>query len=691
MAEAEDVIVDAARHATIYARGLWRRYRGPQTGPQPVALVELAERLDLLIAAAFGRSFPLRAAQPPAPPTVLVRIFRRHEGPLRSQAIPATDGSSIWLPPVLPLSDRRVATGLYRVMALQQAMRAIRGSAQAMPSRAEPLLRDCYLLFEAWSADLALAWMLPGTASELEALRQWALAGRPRLQTFSPSLQRLETVVRASLAAAGSPARAGPPAKGAEASGREALYFCETPADSLAAADVLAARISAREQARRFGSHPLQRDCWTGELRQPRASALAGADDATDGAFDDGDAAAIRSARLARRPEVRDSPDDEDDEQPGAWMVQPSKPHEQAEDSMGMQRPTDRDAETAAEDFADAMSELPEARLVSAPGKPKEILLSDDPPERLAKRELEALEIREGALAYPEWDWRIGGYREPGAIVRLLEPQLGPQRWVDETLATHRAMLDAIGRQFEMLRAQRLRLRRQLEGDEIDLEAYIDSHADFKAGLPMAQAVYRTERRARRDLSMMLLIDVSGSTDGWISSNRRIIDVEREALLLVCIALERMGQPYSVQAFSGEGPAAVNVRALKRFDEGYGEQIARRIAALEPEQYTRAGAAIRHASSLLMREPSHHRLLLLLSDGKPNDVDDYEGRYGVEDMRQAVIEARMQGISPFCLTIDRQAAGYLPAVFGANQYALLPRPELLPTVLLDWVKRLVAA
>jgi len=92
-----------------------------------------------------------------------------------------------------------------------------------------------------------------------------------------------------------------------------------------------------------------------------------------------------------------------------------------------------------------------------------------------------------------------------------------------------------------------------------------------------------------------------------------------------------------------------------------------------------------------MRQAVSHRLLLLVSDGKPNDIDDYEGRYGVEDMRQAVAEARLQGIHPFCLTIDRQAASYLPAVFGARQYALLPRPEMLPLVLLEWMKRLVLA
>lgn len=242
-----------------------------------------------------------------------------------------------------------------------------------------------------------------------------------------------------------------------------------------------------------------------------------------------------------------------------------------------------------------------------------------------------------------------------------------------------------------MLRAQRVRLRKQLEGEEIDLQAYIDSYSDFRAGMPMAQALFQTYRPAKRDMAIVLLIDISGSTDGWVLANKRIVDVEREALLLVSIALQGLGEPYCVMAFSGEGPHGVTVRSVKSFQENHTNEVARRIAALEPEHYTRAGSAIRHATAVLMRQPARHRLLLLLSDGKPNDIDDYEGRYGVEDMRQAVTEARLQGLSSFCLTIDRQAANYLPAVFGAHQYALLPRPELLPTVLLDWMKRLVAA
>jgi nitric oxide reductase NorD protein len=265
----------------------------------------------------------------------------------------------------------------------------------------------------------------------------------------------------------------------------------------------------------------------------------------------------------------------------------------------------------------------------------------------------------------------------------------GPQEWVDRTLHEYRSMITLVRRRFEMLSAQRVRLRKQLEGDAVDLDAYIDAYADFRAGLSMPQALYQTYRQARRDMAILLLVDISGSTDGWIAAQKRVIDVEREALLLVSIALQGLREPYSVLSFSGEGPRGVQLRLVKAFEEDFGPAVARRIAMLEPQHYTRAGAAIRHATSMLMRQPARQRLLMVLSDGKPNDIDAYEGRYGVEDTRQAVIEARLQGISSFCLTVDRQAATYLPGVFGTGQYALLPRPELLPTVLLEWMKRLV--
>jgi nitric oxide reductase NorD protein len=329
--------------------------------------------------------------------------------------------------------------------------------------------------------------------------------------------------------------------------------------------------------------------------------------------------------------------------------------------------------------------------LVSTASRPREVLLSDDPPEARTKRARNARSSNSGRLRYPEWDYRISAYHADAATVHVVPCANGAQSWVQQTLDRHSGMLQQIRRQFELLRAGRSRLRKQVDGDEIDLEAYLESKSDFHAGLPLAQRLYQTQRRIDRDLAIVLLVDVSGSTDSWVAAHRRIIDVEREALLLVCVALDGLMQPYAVQAFSGEGADRVTLRNVKGFDERFDPAVARRISSLEPEQYTRVGAALRHATALLMRQQARHRLLMLLSDGKPNDVDEYAGRYGVEDLRQAVTEAKLQGISPFCLTIDRQAASYLPFVFGAGHYALLTRPELLPIALLDWVRRLVAA
>ena len=174
-----------------------------------------------------------------------------------------------------------------------------------------------------------------------------------------------------------------------------------------------------------------------------------------------------------------------------------------------------------------------------------------------------------------------------------------------------------------------------------------------------------------------------------MSGDRRIIDVEKEALLVVSEALAALGEPHAILSFSGHGPARVDVRVLRRFDDRAGTgQVRRRIAGLEPEGYTRAGAALRHATSGLMRQPARHRLLLLLSDGRPNDVDLYEGRYGIEDTRVAVAEARLQGVGCFCLTVDREAPRYATRIFGRG-LAVLPRVERLPAVLTRLLRDLI--
>lgn len=667
MAEAEDLITDAARHATEFAQSLWRRYRKP-TGPEPLDPRTLIHRIDLFLTAAFQTNHPLRFAQVPARRTWLRNLLRKAELPVAEVAIPATDGVSIWLPSPAPNADARDALDRMRLMGMQQAQRAQRGAARLLHQAATPLARSIYEVLEAIAADAELAEQFGGMRARLVQWRAEALAARPPVSTFPPVRQGLESWLRTELA---SPSR-----------------ISRSPADSLEQATSLAQQLLPANSKHQTDAARLFRDGWLGELRAtPIVTPTETLDDAHDN-DSDSSAGAPRSARLARRPNVR-QPDERDEAtQNGAWMVQTAQPHEHAEDPFGLQRPTDRDETTAAEDFADSVSELAEARLVATASTPKEVLISEDPPQArsVAQRKVTSAAT---TFAYPEWDWRKQYYRDPGAIVHLLEPALGPAEWVEQTLQKHRTMLQTVRRQFEALHARRVHLRQQADGEEIDLEACIDAFATLRGHAAPGPGLYSSTRTARREMAVLLLIDVSGSTDAWIAAHRRTIDVEREALLLVCEALDGLREQYSVVAFSGEGPSRVTLRQVKGFSENYSSEVARRIAGLEPERYTRAGAAIRHASALLMREAVQHRLLLILSDGKPNDMDEYDGRYGVEDMRQSVLEAHQQGIFTFCLTIDRHSAGYLPAVFGKHHYAVLHRPEMLPIALIGWLRRLV--
>lgn len=677
MAEAEELVSDAARHATIYARRLWLRYRPPPDAPPTALLVDIAPRLDLLITALTGRSLPIRIAQLPARPTLLSRLYRRHQAPWLRQPIPATDGQRLWLPADSGIENIAQGNECYRAMALQQAMRAQRGSAALLDPAWPALLADAYLLLEAWAADAELIAHLPGMTAAVTRLRQHALQARPQLTTFSRPRQPLEALLRQLLETP-----CGVPCP--------AIPLSRSPAKSVRLAPELLASIGLSPEHHAGGNAPLLKNWWTGELRQPASSErneLALGDTPTES---QPTAEPTRSSRLLRRPEVREAREDEDDDgDPGIFMVQADEPHQHAEDPFGLNRPVDKDEDISADDYGDMLSELSEARLVSTPGRSKEVLISDDPPDTNTAMQLKTAIREQQGLRYPEWDYRSQAYRQPGATLHVLPNLPGSQQWVDATLDEHRSLLNQIRRRFEMLSAQRVTRRKQLDGDDIDLQAYIDSYADFRAGGSLSDALYQTRRTAERNLAITLLIDISGSTDSWVSTNRRIIDVEREALLLVSVALDGMGEPWSIQAFSGEGPDAVIVRQIKAFDENFSNDVALRISSLEPEHYTRAGTAIRHATRDLLQQPASHRLLLVLSDGKPNDKDIYEGQYGVEDMRQAVTEATLQGISAFCLTIDRQAPAYLPRIFGAQHYALLPKPELLPTVLLDWMKRLV--
>ncbi|HET7600965.1 MAG TPA: VWA domain-containing protein, partial [Gemmatimonadales bacterium] len=345
---------------------------------------------------------------------------------------------------------------------------------------------------------------------------------------------------------------------------------------------------------------------------------------------------------------------------------------------------------TAAAELADALAELPEVRVVATPDAPREVLAAEIPLRR-ASRASAAPAPGRGTI-YPEWDCRSRSYRLHGVTVRETRLEPGDGAWSDAALRRHAALVRRVRRQFAQLRPHRSRTYRQPDGPELDLGAWVETYADVRAGVAGAAGedrLYVAERSARRSLAIALLLDASASTDSWLVDRRRVIDVEKEALLVVCEALEQLGDRYAVYGFSGEGPAGVEVHPVKRFGERGGALVRRRIERLEPDRYTRVGAALRHVTAALASEPAQRRLLLLLTDGRPNDRDQYEGRYGVEDTRQAIREAACEGVLVFGLTVDRTAPAYLMAMFGPGRAALLRRPERLPGALVEVLRRLL--
>ncbi|MCX8087200.1 MAG: VWA domain-containing protein [Rhodocyclaceae bacterium] len=279
-------------------------------------------------------------------------------------------------------------------------------------------------------------------------------------------------------------------------------------------------------------------------------------------------------------------------------------------------------------------------------------------------------------IPLPEWDYKRQAMkpdfcRLQTMIARAAEPQPLPERL--------RRQARKLKNQFAALAPVRRWLKAQPEGTELDIDACVRIAADRLAGWHFSGAgAYLNYRPTERDLACLVLADLSLSTDAHVNDTQKVIDVIRDSLLLFGEALSATGDAFAFYGFSSLKRSLVRFHEIKPFDRPLDAAARGRIAALKPGYYTRMGAALRRATQLLEKQPAHRRLMIILSDGKPHDIDLYEGRYGIEDTRKALIEAREAGIKPFCVTIDRAGAGYLPHLFGPAGYTIVRKPEDLP-------------
>ncbi len=294
-----------------------------------------------------------------------------------------------------------------------------------------------------------------------------------------------------------------------------------------------------------------------------------------------------------------------------------------------------------------------------------------------------------GGVLLPEWDYKKQQMQPDHC---RLQPMIARNAEPIELPPHLRRSARLLRNQFEALAPVRTWQRSQPDGSDVDLDAYLEFHAERIAGhTAHGDGLYRELKAGARDLACLLLADLSLSTDTYVNNNSRVIDVIRESLFLFSEALSATRDRFALYGFSSRRREHVRFNLLKNFNESYNASVRGRIQAIRPGYYTRMGAAIRQASLLLARQPAHRHLLLIITDGKPNDLDRYEGRYGAEDTRMAIIEARRLGLQPFCVTIDRKANDYLPHLFGSGGYLVIRRPEQLPRELPKLYVRLTNA
>ncbi len=293
------------------------------------------------------------------------------------------------------------------------------------------------------------------------------------------------------------------------------------------------------------------------------------------------------------------------------------------------------------------------------------------------------------AVFYDEWDSGLCDYKKEWCRVREMDMPEGPLDVYNRTIKENHGLVNALKRHFGLLRPDRVRrIFREEQGDELDFDALVETMVERHAGVTPSDRVYIRRDKRQRDVSVAFLADMSFSTSDLLPSGKRIIDVEREGLTLMAEALESIGDQWAVYGFSSDLREKVDFLVVKDFHECFGEPVKRRFEGIRPVAMTRLGAAIRHANSLLAKQNSLIRLLILLSDGRPYDVDYGDSDYAMEDTRTALWEGRRQGINSFCVTVDKKSQDYLPHMYGESHYTVINNVDALPVTLPLIYKRL---
>lgn len=380
---------------------------------------------------------------------------------------------------------------------------------------------------------------------------------------------------------------------------------------------------------------------------------------------------------------------DTQQEQPGADEDQQGMNTSEAQRGTG--DPEDMAQSTAGDSDEEAPPGTADGRTDDAEGQgsdsPTQTGLADVP-----QVEPEAVEedLGEQVFQYDEWDHRIEDYR-PGWCTLTEHRQTRTQEgFVAATFHEFGGIVTQIRRNFQLMRPERLRkLRFQEDGDDLDTDGLVEYVVDRRARVSSASRVYIKRDKKDRDVTTAFVVDMSSSTDRKIDGRKRIIDIEKESLLLMCEALEAIRDEYAIYGFSGSGREDAQFYVVKELGERYDDRVKGRIGGIYSRQKTRMGPALRHATRRLAAADSQVKLMILLTDGKPYDSDTYQDNtYAQEDTKMALREARREKIHLFCVTVDKEGADYLPHMYSDANFVIIDDVRTLPQKLPQLYRRL---
>lgn len=575
------------------------------------------------------------------------------------------EGVRLFLPERLELApDAALNERAYLVRVVLDAS-SLRGQWEP-PRRLGPRARELFALLTIPALQASLTEELPGFERWFGEVARAALLRRPPLQRMTPGAQLVELLTRAAL---GEPWERLAPEVPGEVLARARAVGQQAPRRPEAVLPLL------EPLAAGLGSASLPPPwLWGGVDQEPGAAAAAaaagGSPDAT------GSERQGKTRENVRRVSLDDKPQEDNP------LVHSFEKVHTVEEYTGGRKNVDGEDELA--EHGEALDELQMREVVRSRERARSLYRA----ELSFEEEQGGVEVdgppEAGGIPYDEWDERARSYRKahcrvfvskarrPVDVVRALED-------TRRLLVRHHRQVQEVQARFERLERARRERGRQPDGVDVDIDVMVERHAALAAGHSGDDKLYVARRPHVQDLAVLVLLDVSLSSDAWVEG-RRVLDVAKEAVLVLGEALAGLPISTGVATFFSNTRRDCRVQIVKPM-QGDWQDAALRLASVTPTGYTRIGPALRHATRLLEEAQARRRLLIMVGDGKPTDFDRYEGRYGIADVRKAVDEAEQRGVHAYALAIDATARRQLPQMFGPRGYEVLARPgDLVPAL-----------